>query len=147
MRLLINSEENYKEAKHVIETRRHKLEWYVLHYDVKTTEYLNEIEFKFYEDALKEFNNAIPINDDDRIELIYSPLDGDYEDDLNISGFNIVIDYITATEYNLIDGLENKLHACEIDSIREEYGEETANGYAAAIEGAIITIKKILGLD
>lgn len=55
--------------------RKNKQEYYVLHYDTKTNEYLNKIELKTLNIAFKEFINAKHINENDRIELIYAPID------------------------------------------------------------------------
>lgn len=52
-------------------------EYYVLHYDVETTEYLNPIVFSNYKDALDKYKLERFYNSNDRIELIYSPIDGE----------------------------------------------------------------------
>jgi hypothetical protein len=62
-----------KEMKKIIKDRGNELEFYVLHIDTNTDEYLNDIEFKTYKDAREEFNKATRINKNDRIELIFSP--------------------------------------------------------------------------
>lgn len=58
-----------------INTRQSELEWYVLHFNVLTTDYENEIIFTTYEEALAKFLKAKPYHCYDRIELIYSPMD------------------------------------------------------------------------
>jgi hypothetical protein len=69
-----------------IKDRRNNLDWYVLHYNTKTTEYMNEIEFMNYDDALEKFINEKPYSSDDRVELIFSPTEDDetYENNLVI---------------------------------------------------------------
>lgn len=62
-----------------IKERKNCKDWYVLHYNTKTTEYLNEIVFKTLEEAKKEFNEATFLCDEDRIELIFSPEENDKE--------------------------------------------------------------------
>lgn len=52
-------------------------QWYVLRYDVKTTEYKNEIVFKTYKQALKEFKNTMPHDENERVELMFAPKNGD----------------------------------------------------------------------
>lgn len=52
-----------------------EMAFYVLHYDIKTNKYLNEIVFKTLYEAVKEFTKAEPKIPQDRIELIYSSLD------------------------------------------------------------------------
>lgn len=58
-----------------INTRQNELEWYILHFNVLTTDYENEIIFTTYEEALNNFLKAKPYHCYDRIELIYSPMD------------------------------------------------------------------------
>jgi hypothetical protein len=73
-----------------IRLRKNELDWYVLKYDVKTTEYNNEIVFKTLDEAVKEFSETEPSYADERIELIFAPEmdDPDYGD-------NVVINYKT----------------------------------------------------
>lgn len=51
--------------------------FYVLHYDVETTEYLNEIVVTTLGQAVEKFAVSKPKKVTDRIELIYTPLDLD----------------------------------------------------------------------
>lgn len=71
---LLNKERrnNMTQEEELVEKFQDKNYWYVLHYDVRTTKYLNEIEFSNYENALKKFNSENFINEEDRIELIFS---------------------------------------------------------------------------
>ena len=48
-------------------------EWYVLIYNTKTTEYLNDIICKPYEDAMTEYELTEPSSSDVVVEVIYSP--------------------------------------------------------------------------
>ncbi len=52
-------------------------EFYVLHYNTKTSEYGNEIVFKHFENAMHIYREEKPHNGDDRVELVYSPIKGD----------------------------------------------------------------------
>lgn len=65
---------------HVIERKR-GLEnvFYVLHYDVKTGKYLNEIISVPLKTAIALYDGSVPLNENDRIELIFAPVDGDDE--------------------------------------------------------------------
>lgn len=60
--------------------------FYVLHYELTTSAYLNEIYFLDFKTAVMEFLGAKPINENDRVELIYSPMD---------NGDNIILQYKT----------------------------------------------------
>lgn len=60
--------------------------WYVLHYDVKNHKYLNEIVFSDFETALKKFKKEKPLNNNDRVEILFSC---DEESDLP----NIVVNF------------------------------------------------------
>lgn len=48
-------------------------EWYVLIYNTKTTEYLNDIVCKPYIDAMIEYGLTEPTSPDIAVEVIYSP--------------------------------------------------------------------------
>lgn len=61
----------------IIENRKNELDWYVLKYDLKTTDYNNDIVFKTYEEALKEFNQTKSSYKDEKIEIIFSPQEDD----------------------------------------------------------------------
>ena len=53
-------------------------EFYVLHYDVETSDYLNEIVFTDLKTAVAIFEGSTQINENDRIELIFSPDDEEF---------------------------------------------------------------------
>ena len=73
-----------------ISERADKKDWYVLKYDVKTTEYNNEIVFKTLDEADEEWKKTKPSYQDERIELIFSPEENDPE-----FGENLLIKYKT----------------------------------------------------
>lgn len=73
-----------------ISERADKKDWYVLKYDVKTTEYNNEIVFKNLDEAEEEWRKTKPSYRDERIELIFSPEENDPE-----FGENLLIKYKT----------------------------------------------------
>lgn len=60
-----------------VRLRKDELDWYVLKYDVKTTEYNNEIVFQTYNEAIEKYNNTHSSYINERIELIFSPKDDD----------------------------------------------------------------------
>lgn len=80
--LLKRNELSY--ANRAIEKRSNELCWYVLHYDTKTTAYLNEIEFQTYDDAMKKFKKEKPLTPADRVELIFAPFQNDSEFEENM---------------------------------------------------------------
>ena len=51
-----------------------RLEFYVLHYNIKTSGYGNEIVFMSFKDAMEVYINEKPFNELDRVELVYSPI-------------------------------------------------------------------------
>lgn len=63
----------------IIESRKNKLDFYVLIYNTKTTEYLNDIVFQNYEEALKKFNATNTNDVDVVVEIIFSPKENDEE--------------------------------------------------------------------
>lgn len=65
------------ELKQIINERGNELDFYVLVYNVKTTEYLNDIVFQTYQKALKKFYVTSNENQDVVVELIFSPQMGD----------------------------------------------------------------------
>ena len=73
-----------------ISERADKKDWYVLKYDVKTTEYNNEIVFKTLDEAEEEWKKTEPSYQNERIELIFSPEENDPE-----FGENLLIKYKT----------------------------------------------------
>lgn len=75
-----------------VKTRADKLNWYVIHYNIKTGNYELDFEFKTLEKAIEEFKNAKHKNSNDRIELIFAP-----EDDEEEFGDNILV--LTKTDF------------------------------------------------
>ncbi|MBR3208904.1 MAG: hypothetical protein IKF82_01415 [Bacilli bacterium] len=73
---------------YALQKRGLNLDWYVLRYDVETTEYNNEIVFKDIIEAYEEFLNTEPNYPNERIELVFAPSDEDEE-----FGENMVINY------------------------------------------------------
>ncbi len=63
----------------IIENRGEHKDFYVLRYDVKTTAYNNEIEFKNFDDAYEEYEQTSSNYPDERIELIFAPVMNDQE--------------------------------------------------------------------
>lgn len=59
--------------KEIIKERGKELDFYVLIYNTKTTDYLNSIEFQTYEDALKKFYITNTNNIDVVVEIMFSP--------------------------------------------------------------------------
>ncbi len=56
-----------------VDNRKDYLDWYVLHYDVKTTGYNNDIVFKTFDEALDEYIQEKPFYKNDRVELMFAP--------------------------------------------------------------------------
>lgn len=81
-------EADRKYIEEVIEKRANENDWYVLKYDVKTSEYNNKIVCKPLKEAWEEFEATEPSYDNERIELIFSPnlFDEDYKE-------NAVVNY------------------------------------------------------
>lgn len=52
-------------------------QWYVLKYNMSNGAYNNEIVIKTHEEALVEFNQTFPRDENERIELMFTPDDGD----------------------------------------------------------------------
>ena len=75
-------------AKNAFKLRKMQKCWYVLKYDIETTQYNNEIVFKNFFEAFEEFENTYPSYTDERIELIFSPEENDTE-----FSENIVVNY------------------------------------------------------
>ena len=80
-----NDEEYVRDA---IRNRSEHFDWYVLHYDTETTDYLNDIEFSNLKDAWEKFKGEEPMSKSDRVELIFAPefSDDEFED-------NVVVTY------------------------------------------------------
>lgn len=76
------------ELLYAIEKRSNHLDWYVLHYNTKTTAYMNEIEFMTYDEAIEKYHNEKPYSYDDRVELIFAPIEDDEEFENNIVVFS-----------------------------------------------------------
>ena len=83
---LNSGDEEY--IKDAIKKRSESFDWYVLHYDTKTTDYLNDIEFSTLKDAWEKFKEEEHYNESDRIEIIFAPefADEEFED-------NVVVTY------------------------------------------------------
>ena len=76
--------------------RGHLNDWYVLRFDMKTTDYNNNIVFQNYQDAFEKFKGFEPRYKEERIELIFAPTEDDktykdneliivkYHDDVNV---------------------------------------------------------------
>ena len=65
------------ELKQIINERGNELDFYVLIYNTKTTEYLNDIFFQTYQEALEKFYVTNAENQDVVVELIFSPQKND----------------------------------------------------------------------
>ena len=70
-----------------IRNRSEHIDWYVLHYDLDTTDYLNDIEFSNLADAWKKFKSEKPYSVSDRVELMFAPewTDEEFEDNVVIN--------------------------------------------------------------
>lgn len=67
------------EIKEIIKKRGNELDFYVLIYNTKTTEYLNDIIFQNYEEALKKFYATNANDVDVVVEIMFSPQKDDEE--------------------------------------------------------------------
>ena len=67
------------EVKRIIDKRDIKLDFYILVYNVITTEYLNEIIFQTYQEALKKFHETNITDANTVVEIIFSPQEDDKE--------------------------------------------------------------------
>lgn len=76
-----------KDTKEVIKERGRKKEFYVMHYNPETRrDSLNEkLEFKTYKQALTEFNKTKIRKQYGMVEIIFSPKDEDYSDNMKIA--------------------------------------------------------------
>lgn len=101
-----------------VQSRADEKDWYVLKYDMCTTDYNNQIVFKTMGDAWKEFLETESSYPEERIELIFSP----QEDDPDF-GDNIVVNYklfkggerLTSIEEKLLDWTSDKIDSeCEL---------------------------------
>lgn len=67
-----------------IEKRSESKCWYILHYNINTTEYLNEIEFITYKEACESYEKETSYNEEDRVELMFAPEQEDEEFENNV---------------------------------------------------------------
>jgi hypothetical protein len=79
-----DSYEMITDINYIIMERRNYPDWYVLHYDTKTTAYLNEIEFMNFGNAMAKYNKELPYSSTDRVELMFSPMEDDDMFDENV---------------------------------------------------------------
>ena len=77
VKTLDSGDEEY--ARDAIKNRSEHIDWYVLHYDVDTGDYLNEIEFSNLADAWELFKGEKPYTINDRVELVFAPEFNDEE--------------------------------------------------------------------
>lgn len=70
--------------KSIIDKRSQHKDFYVLHYNMVTTEYLNDIVFMTYDEAKALYEQSKSISVEDRVELIFAPADNDVEFSDNI---------------------------------------------------------------
>lgn len=106
-------------ALEAVHNRCNEKDWYVLKYDVVTTEYNNTIVFKTLAEAYTEFLKTESSYPEERIELMFAPQMGDEEFD-----DNIVINYklykggmrLTELEQKMLNELNEILDSdCEWD--------------------------------
>ena len=116
--VLTNLDVDHKEAMEAIQSRADEKDWYVLKYDMCTTDYNNQIIFKTLGEAWQEFQETESSYPEERIELIFSPQDDDPD-----FGDNIVVNYkmfkggerLTSTENKLLDWANDKINSeCEL---------------------------------
>ena len=62
-----------------ITERANAKDWYVLLYNMETTEYDNEIVFMTLDEAYEEFAKHTASYDNQRVEIMFAPEDGDQE--------------------------------------------------------------------
>lgn len=74
---MIKSFTGTKDVIEAITERGNEKDWYMLKYDVKTTEYNNDIVFKTLDEANEEWKKTKPSYPDERIELIFAPTQDD----------------------------------------------------------------------
>ena len=116
--VLTNLDVDHKEAIQAVQSRADEKDWYVLKYDMCTTDYNNKIVFKTLGKAWQEFLKTESSYPEERIELIFSPQDDDPD-----FGDNIVVNYkmfkggerLTSTENKLLDWANDKINSeCEL---------------------------------
>jgi hypothetical protein len=113
--VLTNLDVDHKEAIQAVQSRADEKDWYVLKYDMHTTDYNNPIVFKTMGDAWKEFLETESSYPEERIELIFSPQDDDpdFED-------NIVVNYKMFKGGERLTSIEEKLLGWANDKIDSE---------------------------
>lgn len=83
--VIIEDYTDNEETEEILKERGNFKEFYVLHYNYKTDngDY-DTLNFKTWNEALKEFNETEPRNRDDMVEIIFSPEDEDYSDNMQM---------------------------------------------------------------
>ena len=78
------------EIEEAVDLRADDFDWYVMHYDVFNERENEMIKFETFGEALKRFKNEKFLDGNDRIELIFSPVE---EDDIFYENLLILIKY------------------------------------------------------
>jgi len=86
--VLSNLDVDLTRAIQAVQSRADEKDWYVLKYDMNTTDYNNQIVFKTLGEAWQEFQETESSYPEERIELIFAPQDDDPD-----FGDNIVVNY------------------------------------------------------
>lgn len=74
-----------EEMEEILKERSNFKEFYVLHYNYKNDKGdYDTLNFKTWNEALKEFNETDPRNRDDMVEIIFSPEDENYSDNMQM---------------------------------------------------------------
>ena len=116
--VLTNLDVDHKEAIKAVQSRADEKDWYVLKYDMCTTDYNNKIVFKTLGEAWQEFLQTESSYPEERIELIFSPQADDPD-----FGDNIVVNYkmfkggerLTSIEEKLLGWANSKIDSeCEL---------------------------------
>lgn len=113
--VLSNLDADRSSAIQAVQSRANEKDWYVLKYDVKTTDYNNRIVFKTMGEAWREFLETESSYPEERIELIFSPQVDDPE-----FGDNIVVDYKLFKGGERLTSIEEKLLGWANDKIDSE---------------------------
>jgi len=113
--VLSNLDIDRASAIQAVQSRADEKDWYVLKYDMHTTDYNNQIVFKTMGEAWKEFLETESSYPEERIELIFSPQDDDpdFED-------NIVVNYKLFKGGERLTSIEEKLLGWANDKIDSE---------------------------
>lgn len=101
-----------------MEQRKNQKDWYVLKYDIKTTEYNNEIIFQTFDKACTKYLKTYSSYPEERIELIFAP----EEEDEDFSENAVVISKIQILTDPCIK------YCIEIRDTNEEYDKENFPG-------------------